>query len=62
MLNYLLIRLYFVYDYLIVRFPEYDVKKIEAYRSISGLYVEVCVLILVLLFALSIKLLNNERI
>ena len=45
-----------------VRFLEYDVRKIETCRGISGLYVKVYILILVCLLALSMKLLNNAWI
>jgi len=38
-----------------VRLPEDDLKKIEIFRSISGLYAEVCMLIRVRFSVLSIE-------
>jgi hypothetical protein len=39
-----------------VRLPEDNLKKIETFRSISRLYVKLCILLLVLLLVLFIKL------
>jgi len=43
------------------RIPEDDLKKVEICWSLSGLYVEVYILILVHLFVLSIKLFIKAR-
>jgi hypothetical protein len=40
----LIIRLYFIYSYLIERLPEDDLKKIETCRSISWFYLKVYIL------------------
>jgi len=44
------------------KLPEDDLKNIEKFRSLSGLYMKVCVLIRVCLLILSINLFINERI
>jgi hypothetical protein len=43
------------------RLPEDDLKKIETFRSISGFYGKVYILMLVHLFVLSTKLSINAR-
>lgn len=42
-----------------VQLPEEDLKKVKTCRSTSGLYVNVRILILVRLFVLSIKMLQD---